>query len=353
MSADNKRILIIGQGLAGSVLAFILIDSGCDVTVCDPRLPNTSSRIAAGVIKPVTGQRIVKSWKAEVLIPEAVSVYQKIQQVTGKDFFAEKPMFQVYMSHGQKNDWTGRLSQPEIAAFCDEQRPSSVSTDIWHIPFGGLFLRSCYHLRIPELIDACAEYIFDHGRSINEPADIGSLEISNDKVLYRKEVYDHVVICTGIDGGSINPLYDHVPLSPVKGEIILVGMKHLLEDTMISGGVYVVPVNETQALVGATYQWDNMDETPTAAGLEQLRSKLKKLLRTSFTIDAHYAAVRPASPDRKPIAGFLDDSKRILIMNGFGSKGVMFAPYMAKQVKNAILTGHYADEETDVRRFLS
>jgi glycine/D-amino acid oxidase-like deaminating enzyme len=159
------------------------------------------------------------------------------------------------------------------------------------------------------------------------------------------------VICSGFDGCPIPEFNKMIPLSPVKGEIMVAALDHGLKDTMISAGIYVVPIDDGHALVGATYEWDNTDDLPTKRGLDQLKTKLGKIFRASFTVEEHYAAIRPASPDRRPIAGFLDENNRLGIINGFGSKGVMFAPYIADKMKSALENGAYPDVETDIRRF--
>ncbi|HBA65740.1 MAG TPA: FAD-dependent oxidoreductase, partial [Methylococcaceae bacterium] len=52
--------LIVGQGLAGSLLAFELIQRNAQVMVVDDGREN-ASEVAAGLINPVTGIRLVKS----------------------------------------------------------------------------------------------------------------------------------------------------------------------------------------------------------------------------------------------------------------------------------------------------
>jgi len=50
--------LIVGQGLAGSLMAWELMQRGKTVLIVDNGLEN-ASRVAAGLINPVTGMRFV------------------------------------------------------------------------------------------------------------------------------------------------------------------------------------------------------------------------------------------------------------------------------------------------------
>jgi glycine/D-amino acid oxidase-like deaminating enzyme len=52
--------LIIGQGLAGSLLSWELLQHGCSIHLIDNQQEN-ASQIAAGLINPVTGMRLVKN----------------------------------------------------------------------------------------------------------------------------------------------------------------------------------------------------------------------------------------------------------------------------------------------------
>ena len=54
--------MIVGQGLAGSLLASELLDAGKTIQIFDADHEGAASAIAAGIINPITGRRLVKSW---------------------------------------------------------------------------------------------------------------------------------------------------------------------------------------------------------------------------------------------------------------------------------------------------
>jgi len=104
--------LIIGRGLAGTVMAYQLLERGNRVVIIDEKLKNTSSRVAAGLVNPFTGPKMVKSWRAEVLFPYLVEFYQKLQKRTKSSFFSERKLYRPFTSTQDLNDWYGRSSQP-------------------------------------------------------------------------------------------------------------------------------------------------------------------------------------------------------------------------------------------------
>jgi flavin-dependent dehydrogenase len=55
------KVLIVGQGYAGSMLAWFLLNNGVDVTVADRNDQDGSTRVSAGIMLPVTGRRLAKT----------------------------------------------------------------------------------------------------------------------------------------------------------------------------------------------------------------------------------------------------------------------------------------------------
>ena len=71
--------LIVGQGLAGSLLAWQLLERGQRVLVIDRDEPDTCSKVAAGIVSPITGSRIAPSWRINEFLPFAHQFYWKIE----------------------------------------------------------------------------------------------------------------------------------------------------------------------------------------------------------------------------------------------------------------------------------
>ena len=65
----NGRILIVGQGISGSLLYYFLNKAGIECIVIENDKPNSASKVAAGLINPVTGRRIVKTWMIDEVLP--------------------------------------------------------------------------------------------------------------------------------------------------------------------------------------------------------------------------------------------------------------------------------------------
>ena len=88
--------VIVGQGIAGTSLAWCLRWAGSRFLVVDRQEPVTSSRIAAGLVTPITGQKMIKSWRFDELWTAAISFYDRVQSETKSQFFSRRSMVRMF-----------------------------------------------------------------------------------------------------------------------------------------------------------------------------------------------------------------------------------------------------------------
>jgi hypothetical protein len=102
---EEIEIIVVGQGLAGTWLSWWLHRSGISFKVIDQPDPNGASMRAAGLIKPVTGRRLVTTWMIEEFMPFAVGAYKEfgkfldetlIEETSVIDFFPSVQMLQAF-----------------------------------------------------------------------------------------------------------------------------------------------------------------------------------------------------------------------------------------------------------------
>ena len=116
------KILIVGQGIAGTLLAWSLRRRGAKVHIADVALPGHSSRAAAGIINPVTGKRFVKSWRFDEFFPVAKNIYQQLEQELGITFWEERPTLRLLGTPEE----LGRIGDSNAAVFDLRYTPEKV-----------------------------------------------------------------------------------------------------------------------------------------------------------------------------------------------------------------------------------
>lgn len=110
-------VLIVGQGLAGSLLAWELAGRGLAVCVVDNELCN-ASRVAAGLVNPVSGRRLVLQPNIAGLLPAARHCYGRLARFFGDQFFVERPMWKILSGPAQKQQTERVCSKPNMPNIC-------------------------------------------------------------------------------------------------------------------------------------------------------------------------------------------------------------------------------------------
>ena len=74
------NVLIIGQGIAGSCLAWELKRRGTDFTITARPIAETASRVAAGLVNPLTGRAFRPGWRQEECLSAAEAFYPETER---------------------------------------------------------------------------------------------------------------------------------------------------------------------------------------------------------------------------------------------------------------------------------
>ena len=71
----------------------------------------------------------------------------------------------------------------------------------------------------------------------------------------------------------------------------------------------------------------------------------------SYEVVNQVAGIRPTSGDRRPVIGKHPEFENMYCFNGFGSRGVLIAPYLAPKLADHILENSTLEQEIDIARF--
>jgi glycine/D-amino acid oxidase-like deaminating enzyme len=115
----------------------------------------------------------------------------------------------------------------------------------------------------------------------------------------------------------------------------------------------LLPVGAGRVRVGATYERDDIGSGPTLAAREELLREARDLFqgRVRWELRGEAVGVRPGTPDRMPLVGLHPRHAQLGMFNGFGSKGVLMAPYYARCLAAALLDGAALPEEASLQRW--
>jgi glycine/D-amino acid oxidase-like deaminating enzyme len=347
-----KRVdcVIIGQGLAGTTLAWQLRRRGLRVLVIDREGIGSASRIAAGLITPVTGKRLAKSWRWDELYPVATAFYRKLEEETGEAFLHKRAALRLFIDEAERDEFH-RRSEAMLVGLVHRVESSG---DYFDAPFGGFEMPSAARLDVPHYLDVSREHFRQSGAYL-----AAELELPHDVELLaagvclpKLEVAARwLVFCQGFTPAS-DPWFGSIRFNAAKGEILTLRIPGLHEDRVIHRGVWLAPVGGEVFRCGATYTWDDLNCTPTPEGRAEIESRLRTFLRLPFEVIDHQAAVRPVIDAGYPVLGCHPEFPQLAYFNGLGSKGSLLAPFFAEQLAACLAGEREVDSTVDVRKFL-
>ena len=344
-------VLIIGQGICGTFLSRELERAGLSYVVIDEERPLTASRAAAGLINPVTGRRLVKTWMIDELLPFVQEAYREWGEELGASFlrparvvdFFPTPQMRLAFLRRYEEDPAGYLRLPE-----DE----GVWRDRFSYDFGYGLIDSCYLVDIQGLLSGVRRRMVAGGMLRAERFDLQELTVEPTRVWYRDVEARWAIFCDGIESMQ-NEYFSRLPFAPNKGEVLIVEAPGLAlpEAKVFKKGMSLVPWKEGLFWVGSSYEWSFADAGPTAAFRERTEAVLREWLRAPFRVVEHIAAVRPATLERRPFVGFHPLYPTVGILNGMGTKGCSLAPHFARQLVQLMVSGVAIQADADILRF--
>jgi glycine oxidase len=340
------KLLLIGQGIAGTVLASTLKKRGAQVHLADGNLPGSSSLVAAGIINPVTGKRFVKSWRFDEFFPAAKSAYQVLEKELNIRIWSEQPIVRLLATPEEANDWAARCALPDYAAHLSESGDAGDWTGLVKPGFRVGIIRQAARVDFSALIAAFRQKAVSEGIFLEKNIDYETVEKLADE-------YDGVIFCEG-HRGQDNPFFPNLPWQLAKGEALLIRFRdeqaaparQMLKKTMT-----LVPVGDNLFWAGGSYQWHFPDLLPSESEQHFILKHVDEMLAAPYEIVGHVAGVRPTVKDRRPFIGQSTIRPKVFIFNGLGTKGALLAPFWAEHFAAYLLEGKSLDKEADVRRF--
>jgi glycine oxidase len=343
-------LVIIGQGIAGTTLAWQLRRRGQRVLVIDHEKGGSSSRIAAGLITPVTGKRLAKSWRWDELYSAAVAFYRALEAETGEAFFLQRPALRLFADETERDEFARRAA----GMLSGLVRETGDIPSTFDAPLGGFAMPSAARLDVPHYLDTSREQFRMHNAYLAAEIELpGDVELLADGVrLPRLEVEARgLVFCRGFAPGS-DPWFTGIRFNAAKGEILTLSIPDLREERVVHRGIWLAPVGGDIFRCGSTYTWEDLSREPTAAGRAEIESRLRAFLRLPFEVIDHQAAVRPVIDAGFPVLGRHPKFPQLAYFNGLGSKGSLLAPFFAEHLAACLAGEREPDAEVDVRRFL-
>lgn len=341
--------IVVGLGLAGAAFCETLRRNQKSFYVISDQ-SQTSSKVAAGLSNPVILKRFSLAWKASELVPLSARFYMEMQNELGENFLIEQPILRKFSSIEEQNVWFEASDKEHLNRFLSSKIVRNTNPAL-NAPYDFGSLNGAYRLKTELFLKSYQEKVLSKDTFLSHTFDHAQLELDEEYVVYKGIRARNVVFAEGF-GITKNHFFNYLPVQGSKGEYLIIESKELSERNAIKSSIFVIPLGENRYLVGANYNPVDKDNRPSEATKQELTKKLENMINCSYKIVGHVAGVRPTVKDRRPLLGTHPIQKRLHVLNGFGSHGVMIAPWAALELFKSIENGTSLDPEVDINRFL-
>lgn len=343
--------LIVGQGVAGTVLAHNLIALGKSVHLIDNNHLSSSTKAAAGIINPITGRRFVKSWMIDQLLPVALENYIALEKLLDIKIVNQANIIRVIFNEESQRHWERvQLNESALKYIVKEPNISTYEQILKPI-FGFGELKHSYRIDMAQLIQSFQQYAISEKILTLEDFDYDNLTFDESLVNYKGLKSTRIVFCEGYKAME-SPLFKDLPFQPAKGQAILFKLDKFNATKMLRHRQFMVPFADDTFWSGGGYQWDDLNENISKEFLDKWTEDMSDILNQKPKVISHTAAVRPAVKGRRPFLGNHPKHKNAYIFNGMGTKGASLVPYWAEHLISHMEKGEAIAKEVDILRFI-
>ncbi|MFS4455012.1 NAD(P)/FAD-dependent oxidoreductase [Maribacter sp. 2304DJ31-5] len=342
--------IVVGLGLAGLSFCETLKKNGKTFIVMSDD-SQTSSKVAGGLYNPVILKRFTLSWRAPEQLKTANVFYSDLETRLGVDFNLELPVLRRFASTEEQNLWFEATDKTSLSPYLSTELLQNGNTKIKATLGFGKVLRTG-RLNTKIVLESYKEWLLEHRLIKPGTFEYDRLNVEGEYLSYGDIKARNIVFAEGF-GLKQNPYFNYLPLQGSKGEYLIVKSKGLKEKCAVKSSIFLIPLGNDLYQVGANYNSNDKTNVPTQLGRHQLESQLKDLINCDYEIVDQIAGVRPTVKDRRPLVGRHPVHKGFWVLNGFGSHGIMIAPWASKALYGYIENNEPLIAEMDVERFRS
>ncbi len=334
----ERPILIVGQGLAGSSLAWKLLKAGQPCHVVDRPLAETASRVAAGLVNPLTGRKIKPDWRQEECLAEAHRYYRETEEELQGSWWECTEIWRELSDEDQQAFWQQRRESEDTSCFTGPLLP-------WLPGWNGIGQAAITYgsavLHAERLVNAQRKWLTEREALIEDEVKLEDItELSDGGIQWKEREYRAIVWCIGYETAkTLEAPWLESRLS--QGCIVDIKLPELnAPDAILHFGHWLVKQENDIWRLGASYDWVWADAgTPAPTAAMELLHGLAQRYAGSYEIVRARAAVRPIIRYSQPVAGVLPERAGHYMLGGLGSRGCTTAPWVSEQLAAHLITG--------------
>lgn len=337
----TSDVLVIGAGIVGSMLAYLLACSGRSVRLLDRGRPGgEASGAKAGLLTTVaegSGKGPYLDLSVQGLT-EMQKIIQQLQDETGIDCWLEcHPLYRIATNERERDMMFARYQELcEQGGLEEWLEPEQVRREQ---PFfspritGAMRSPKEYHVAPALLLKAVLQSARQRGVIVQENTAVTAFLTEGRRVIgvdTGTECYfaDHVILANGAWSPELLKLVDiDLPVIPLRGQMLGISLPGFELPCLINTARgYLVPKRDGHIVVGATQENAGFAKEITIAGISHL---LKVLSVVPALVQAKmnytFVGLRPMSSDGMPLLGPLPGWEGLHVTTGHAQHGILLS----------------------------
>ena len=335
----QKRVVIVGGGVIGLLTAFNLAADVEQVTLLDRNtVGQESSWAGGGIVSPLY------PWRYTPAVTALAHWSQDFYPRLAERLFASTGVDPEVHTTGLY--WLDLDDEAEALAWAErEGRPLSavdISSVESRVPVLGrgfsraIYMKDVANVRNPRLVKSLkAALLAMPNVTIHEQCEVQGFILDGTTIkgvntAQGPMLGDEVVLAAGAWSGELLKILNlELPVEPVKGQMILYKCSSdFLSCMVLAKGRYAIPRRDGHILIGSTLEHEGFDKTPTESALESLKASAVELIPALADAQpvAHWAGLRPGSPEGIPYIGRLPGFEGLWLNCGHYRNGLVLAP---------------------------
>jgi glycine oxidase len=345
MAGKYPDVIVIGAGVIGLFSACELADAGLKVLVIERGEPGREASWAGGgILSPLHPWRypepvLALSRWSQAAYPEIAETL-KAQTGIDPEWTQSGLLILEPSSIGAAQAWAQKASAlhqvlNEAELRCRFPGVYPVEQAFW--------LESVAQIRNPRLLQALVALLHRKGVEIRTASPVERIEVEQGRVRGVHTTAgvtgsDRVIVAAGAWSAAIAPL--SLSVRPVKGQMLLYAPPDGSPPAMVlREGTYLIPRRDGRILVGSSVEDCGFDRAPTEAVRRRLEQEAVMLFPAlaGAELEAHWAGLRPGSPDGVPFICGYPDIQGLYLNTGHFRHGLLTAPASARLLADLVL----------------
>ncbi|WP_336516705.1 FAD-dependent oxidoreductase [Pollutibacter soli] len=320
----NVDFLIIGQGIAGTLLSFELLSKGYSVIVIDKIQTNSASNVAGAVLNPIVFKGRKNATERNKQIKIAVDTYEKLGDKLSRAFIRKTTLVKFA---GSEEELINLESSTGLSAVKESlsASPDMEVAEYFYNTHGYISVSPVWKINNQHLLSSWRNFLLQNNLLIEEHFDYSDCKIFPDSIKYKNLHSKKIIFCEGV-GALADPFLKTDSFVKNRGDVLIIRIPGFKTENIFQKDYRLIPLGDELFWLGSNYRWSFETLEPDAEWRTHTEKALTNWLKLPFKVESHLAAERPTTAGQQVFASHVGNHQHVFWLNGLGTKGFTIAP---------------------------